>query len=159
MRLFQALIVAEAVMGVLRPSCDRIEVAGSVRRKKEEPHDLEICCIVKQSEILDFIQAANGLGEVIRGDAGGKYLQTKLPQGINLDLFILRPENWGWLFLVRTGSAEFSHAMACRLNDNGFTSVDGMVTVRRTGKALPMREEEDVFKLIGIPYIPPENRI
>lgn len=162
MRLFHGLVVAEAVMGILRPYCDRIEVAGSIRRKKPEVGDVEICCIPKPAEILDFIQAANSLGEIVKGDAGGKYLCTmfKTPTDmVQIDLFMLKPENWGWLFLIRTGSAEFSHSMACKLNDHGLTSRKGMVCSRRSKKPIVVREETDLFKLVGMGYIEPENRV
>jgi DNA polymerase/3'-5' exonuclease PolX len=40
-----ALAVAELVVDVLRPVCDRVEIAGSLRRRKAEVHDIEIVAV------------------------------------------------------------------------------------------------------------------
>ena len=158
MELFKALILAEAAIGMLRPFCTRIDLAGGCRRKKAEPHDLEIVCIPNRLEILSFIQAVDSLGEVIKGSATGRYMQVRLPQQVNLDLFIARPENYGLIFAIRTGSAEFSHkVLATGWVKRGYKSIDGMLTFR--GNPVQVREEKDLFKLIGMPWIEPEKRI
>jgi DNA polymerase/3'-5' exonuclease PolX len=153
MELFKALIIAEAVKAQLAPFCDRIEIAGSIRRKKPEVGDIEIVCVPKPSEILSFIQTAESLGEKVKGDPGGRYAQIVLLEGISLDLFIARQENYGLILAIRTGSADFSHKyLACGWVKHGYKSVDGMLTYR--GRPVEVREEIDLFKLIKL-----ENRI
>jgi hypothetical protein len=42
MQLIEAEQLAAELLPVLKPYCERIEVAGGVRRRKPEPHDLEL---------------------------------------------------------------------------------------------------------------------
>src|SRR5690606_40041597 len=66
-----------------------------------EVKDIEIVCVPKQETQYDmfgtpftsgrstgFRDSVLALGEIIKGGTNGKYIQIKLPQGINLDLFI-----------------------------------------------------------------------
>lgn len=46
MKLEQALEIAEKVKALLAPHCERIEIAGSIRRKKPDVKDIEIVGLV-----------------------------------------------------------------------------------------------------------------
>lgn len=50
MILSEALKIAEAVLKELGPHCERIAIAGSVRRRKPEVKDIEIVAIPKPYE-------------------------------------------------------------------------------------------------------------
>ena len=156
----------------VRPYCERVEIAGSLRRKKTEVGDIEICCIpnVEARHEYDLfgnlIKSTSRLEQYLADNFaavkdGPHYKQIPL-EGINLDLFITSPEQWGVIFAIRTGSADFSR---------------WLVTWRRNGGALPSNmfvregrlclvsgpletpEEADFFRLIGLDFIPPEERI
>ena len=98
MKHAQALILAEAALSALTPSCERISIAGSIRRRKPEVGDIEIVCIPKhipaglsgdELEVdPDFCAVVNQWPKV-KGEPAGKYTQRRLPDGINLDLFIV----------------------------------------------------------------------
>jgi len=76
---------------------------------------------------------------------------------IKLDLFTATPANWGLILAIRTGPAGFSHKMlACNWVDKGFKSVEGMLT--KGGRQYSVPEERDLFKLIGLRWIEPEER-
>jgi DNA polymerase/3'-5' exonuclease PolX len=92
----------------------------------------------------------------------GKYTQ-RIAYGVKLDLFMATPENWGLIFSVRTGSANFSHyKLAKRWVELGYKSVDGMLQKYndegKEGKPLAIRTEEHLFKLLKIPWVEPEDR-
>jgi DNA polymerase/3'-5' exonuclease PolX len=66
-------------------------------------------------------------------------------------------ENWGFQFAIRTGSAKYSHeVLGNRWAMHDYKGVDGNLT--RDGKIIPVYEEEDLFRLIRLPYVPPEER-
>ena len=155
-----AVAIAERVKAQLAPHCNRIEIAGSVRRRKTDPHDIEIVAIPKPYEVGLF---ASGIALVVnqwpkvRGELPCKYTRRSLPDGIGLDLFFAAPENWGLILAIRVGSAFYSHHMLARgWVRNGYKSVDGMLT--RDGVAVPVREERDLFRLAGVPWTEPEER-
>jgi DNA polymerase/3'-5' exonuclease PolX len=156
MKLSEALEIAVDVVRQLLPHCSRVEIAGSVRRLKDEVRDIEVVCIPIPERLASFASVVNQW-EKVKGDPQGKYTQRILPSGIKLDLFMATPENWGLIFAIRTGSANFSsHVLATGWVKAGYHSVDGYLT--RNGQRIPVREEEELFDLIGIPWVEPSRR-
>ena len=166
MNLNQATEIAERIRTELAPFCERVEIAGSIRRRKPEVGDIEIVAIprIVEAGLLwsnpethpGFCIAVNRY-QAIKGKPRGKYTQRLLPEGINLDLFMARPENWGLIFAIRTGSAEYSHrVLAAGWCQAGYHSMDGML-VKGLHK-IPVREERDLFNLIGLPWSDPWER-
>lgn len=150
----EALNIANLIKILLSDYCSRIEIAGSLRRKKSKVKDIEIVAIPNDRFQLGLIV---NKWKKIRGDVGGKYLQRELPEGINLDLFFATEKNWGHIFAIRTGSAEYSHkVLAIGWVKAGYRSKDGIL--HKDDKPIEVREEIDLFKLIGLEYVKPENR-
>lgn len=160
MQLDKALEIAEKTKELLVPYCERIEIAGSIRRKKPEVKDIELVAIPKPYDVGLF---ENGIATVVnqwkkvKGELPCKYTQRILPDGITLDLFFANQENWGLIYALRTGSADYSHkVLATGWVKLGYNSEGGQLSIN--GKEINIPEEKDLFKLIGIPYIEPEFR-
>lgn len=131
--------------------------------------------------VKGFIDAVNQF-ERIKGDPWGKYTKRSIrvpnernfdlppeqqnplfgPTEICLDLFMCKPNNWGWIFLVRTGSRDFSHEVIKRLQAHGYTSTDGVIhtiqAIEAESQPIDTPEEIDVFRLIGLDFIQPIER-
>jgi len=75
---------------------------------------------------------------------------------IQLDLFLARPANWGMIFVIRTGSADFSAALMTHAKRRHMPCVEGMLT--RGGRPVETPEEADVFRLRGISWVEPRDR-
>jgi len=157
----QAIEIAEKVKALLSPHCDRIEIAGSIRRKKPEVKDIEIVAIPKPYDIGLFesgITPVVNQWEKVKGELPCKYTQRILPEGIKLDLFFAEPSNWGLIYAIRTGSADYSHkVLASGWVRRGYKSSGGYLYAN--GKQIAVTEEKDLFELIGVPYLAPELRI
>lgn len=155
-----ALRIAQTTLEQLRPHCVRAEIAGSIRRKKSEVGDIEIVIIPKPYELGLFesgIASVVNKWKKVRGELPCKYTQRILPEGIALDLFFAEEDNWGNIFAIRTGSADYSHKiLATQWVKRGFKSIDGYLW--REDERYDIREESDLFRLIGIPHIEPEYR-
>lgn len=178
----EAFTLASEVKEILASYCERIEIAGSVRRKKREGiKDIEIVCQPKFEDISTNLTGEpmkiNSLDEAIKGflritnfnfllgepdkagktaPYGPKYYRLKY-RGEKLDLFaVLPPAQFGTVFLIRTGDADFSHAFVTRLWQFGLRSVDGHIV--RGKETVPTPEESDAFKLCHMEYVEPENR-
>jgi len=164
MVLQEAKAIAEKIREDLLPHCYRCEIAGSVRRKKHEVKDIEIVIIPKPYETGLFtsgIAAIIGQWQKVKGELGPecRYTQRIHPGGIKIDIFFARPENWGLIFAIRTGSSEYSRVeLACRWVARGYHSRNGMLESGNSHEVIELREEEDLFKLLGITFIKPENR-
>lgn len=157
-----AYSIALQTVELLKPHCHRIEIAGSIRRKKPEVKDIEIVAIPKPYDVGLFesgIATVVNKWEKVKGDLPCKYTQRILPSGIKLDLFFATKENWGLIYAIRTGSADYSHkVLATAWVKAGYTSVDGMLFHNSNNKVYEVREEIDLFNRIGVPYIDPEFR-
>lgn len=148
--------IADKYVCLMRPFCKRIEIAGSVRRKKPECKDIEICIIPYNASIIPLQNTVNKWKKV-KGEVTGKYTQRILPEGVKLDLFICNEDNWGLNFAIRTGSAEFSHKILARKwCQMGYKSVGAILM--KDNKSFPLKEEQDVFKFLGLDWVEPENR-
>lgn len=140
--------------------------------------DVELCVIPAYREapaglfdltdvrscLADFLDTwPSLLGGRIKGKPTGKYMQFLLPesladqQGFKLDLFICSPETWGVNFTVRTGSAQFSSALAARWSAFGYTSKDARLH-HRDGTVADTPEEESIFKLLRLEWVEPRDR-
>ena len=167
----EALALAESILETLRPGCERIEIAGSVRRKKPECGDIEIVAIPKFVEEKDLfgnpLQSISVLN--LRLDTqdwhsiknGQWYKQFDIGPCM-LDLFLTTPEKWGSVFTIRTGSADFSHRLVTKKRLGGLCPAymsfnDGRLW--SNGQVLSTPEEADIFQALGIAWIPPEGRI
>lgn len=92
---------------------------------------------------------------------------------IDVDLFIVTPPaQWGVLSVIRTGPFNFSHWMVTRDSLGGalpdqYIVDDGVVGQRARGQKggyirigeMPMPEEIDFFKLCGLEFIDPHERV
>ena len=163
MKYFDAIEIANRIKFELLPYCYRCEIAGSVRRRKSEVHDIEIVAIPKDYEVGLF---AKGVGlwlagvDILKGKPGPdcRYLQIRLPDGINLDLFFAKPDTFGYIFLLRSGPSLFSKDFVIKLRRRGYHGEDGAIK-NSIGQIIPTADEVDAFRLAGLPFIKPEFRL
>ena len=169
MKLAEAKQIAKKYAEILKPYCERIEIAGSIRREKPEVRDIEIVCIAR-IEKYPTLEGRSILEEFLaRGEIhfpwihweilknGPKYKQILLPEGVKLDLFIANKDNFGNIVLIRTGNMEFSKwIMGTRTRQVGLVQKDGYLW--RGEERLSCPEEEDVFRLLRVDWIEPRER-
>ncbi len=159
-----ALNMAEWTKEQLATCCDKIEIAGSIRRKKRECKDIEIVAIAKPWQtglFLDGIALAVNDWEKVKGDLAEssfvRYTQRILPEGSTLDLFLCTPINFGYIFALRTGSAEFNtRVLFPHAKRKGFSFENGEVWHR--GRVIAVPTELQFFELIGLPFVNPQDR-
>jgi len=156
----EALTQANEIIELLRPHCSKINLAGSIRRKKAMVKDIEIVCIPLPYEVGLFesgIATVVNRWDKVKGELPCKYTQRILPSGIRLDIFIATEENYGFLLAIRTGSAEYSHrVLGYAWTSHGFKSIEGILT--KAGNPIPTPTEQEFFNLVKLPFIAPELR-
>jgi DNA polymerase/3'-5' exonuclease PolX len=142
----KAMALARKIVEELKPACMRIEIAGSLRRRKPDVGDIEILYIPRKTRVRD---PQDLLGDVtIEVNAVDQILDawlkagriTKRPSekgvtmwgesnklavatasGIPVDFFTANGENWFSLLVCRTGSAKMNIELASMANKNGWT--------------------------------------
>ena len=173
--LAEALAIALHLKAKLSSYCIRIEVAGSIRRQRLDPADIELLCIPRPSDTLFHTDALDeGVTALLvasppilarRPSIKGitaygpkNKLLMHLSSGIPLDLFSTDERNFGMSWVVRTGPADFNKRMMLRflqLHMKGHAY--GGVT-SSSGEEIDCPDEQTVFRNLGWPYIPPEER-
>lgn len=168
MELEKAKKIAEQLKEKLSLHCEKCEIAGSIRRGKENVKDIEIVCIPKMARpgkrSNGWCMEVYQLGKIMKGTKtkslnNAKYIQINLPQGIKLDLFVAEPGNWGMQFMIRTGCAEFSKSMLVQFNKMNFKCENAYPIDQSNGDKLEFETEEEVFEFLGIEYIEPRDRV
>ena len=156
--------VAAQVLVLLKPHCERIDIAGSVRRRRPTIGDLEIVCIPKAYDASPLfcsgIATVVNQWEKVKGELPCRYTQRILPwHGMKLDLFMPHPDGYGLQLAIRTGSADWcKQVLAPAWIRAGFTSKDGLLRRSRDGAICPTPTEEALFRMIGIPWVDPTAR-
>ncbi len=157
-RYDDALAASESVLAELKKilGVQRLSVCGSLRRHKEIIRDVDILVSAKNGEAV--LQKVAKLPQVERVLGQG---ETKasilLKQGIQVDVRVLDDKLFAYALHYFTGSKEHNIAMRQRAIERGWKlSEYGLFD--KGEKMIPCKEEADIFKKLGLAYIPPEMR-
>lgn len=116
-----------------------------------------LCEDLKQREHVQWIKPGTKVIEPWPLKPEGKYWRGLLANGMKLDMFLAEPDNYGAIKLIRTGSMEFNVALFAHAGRAGFDIDRGWFW--RDGEKIATPEEEDVFALLGLPYVEPRDRV
>jgi len=170
MELERAKAIAEELRRLLKPACDRIAIAGSIRRQRPEVGDIELLCIPKfiggidqlDREIITLVVQRilgfrrNKLGSRVYGPKNK--LMVHLPSGIGVDIFSTTRECWAVSLVVRTGgkktnkrvaTAALSKGYRFHAYGSGFSTPQGDIVCH---------SEREVFEAVDLPYLEPWGR-
>ncbi len=147
----------EALLGYLRdvPRVRRADIAGSFRRARDTVGDLDILVdAAPRSPVAARFVAYPEVAEVLA--QGPTRCSVRLRSGLQVDLRVLPAESYGAGLYYFTGSKAHNIAVrrlgqlrGLKINEYGVFRGD-----RRVGGA----KEDDVFRAVGLPPIPPELR-
>lgn len=176
MELSRAQGLAERIVAELQPFCERIEIAGSIRRRRRFVNDIDLVALPKRHQV-------NALRERVRRNTtlisdGDQALMVRMRDGTQLDLWIASrekrdlfgttPTNFGSLLLCRTGSKEHNiwlveqaKRRGLRWNPHhGVFGPWGWPEVKESAHTvlLASATEEEIFTALGLEFIEPERR-
>ena len=162
-RLDQALTLAEAIVEALRklPGIKRMELCGSVRRRKETIKDIDILVSAdKAGPIMDAFVALPMVKKVI---GHGPTKSSITVEGIdhhthhvliNADLRVVSDKQFPFALNYFTGSKEHNIRLRQRSIDYGYR----LNEYDLTGYKKPIKDEADIYKALDLEYVPPEMR-
>lgn len=149
-------------VGELRklPEVARISEAGSLRRAKETVRDIDILVVSKQPEkVMDAFARLPWVKEVIA--KGATKASVRTADDVQVDCRVVEENAYGAALLYFTGSKNFNvHLRTIGVRNGWKTSEYGVFRLEKNGTEtiLAGKTEEDIFKLFGMAYIPPELR-
>ncbi len=154
------------------PGVGRVEIAGSLRRRKETIGDVDILAEFDGSgmPVVEHFAAFPGAERVeLSGETKGT---IHLPSGLQVDLRVVPPRSFGAALQYFTGSKEHNVAVrtravrqGLRVNEWGVFRIpedaDPEELGKEDGERLAGETEEDVYEALGMAWVPPvlrENR-
>jgi DNA polymerase (family 10) len=155
--LWEAMQLAEPYVEYLKqlPGVERCEVAGSYRRRMETVGDLDILVTcAKGTPIVERFVSYLDVREVLA--KGPTKASVRLRTGLQVDLRVLAPASYGAGLYYFTGSKAHNIATRTLALDRGLKINE--YGVFRGQRRIAGRTEEEVFKAVGLPWIPPELR-
>lgn len=167
-RLGQALPVAEEIIATLKKvkGVKQLEYAGSLRRGKETIGDIDLLALTNDpGPLARAFQTMEGVTKVLVG--GETKSSVRLEKGMQCDLRIVPAESFGAAWLYFTGSKEHNIVLReraqkknLRLNEYGLFPEDDQDTPPQSRGIKPIagKTEEEVYKALGMQWIPPEIR-
>jgi DNA polymerase/3'-5' exonuclease PolX len=163
LKLQEAERLAFKILQVIEPCCENAQVTGSVRRRRQEVHDIDIVVIPKpfmwtRIPILmrSELEAKPGIGgpELIR-----MYVPFANSQDgqVQVDFYAAKPETWGVILLIRTGSTEHNIRLCTHAKALGMM-LSASRGVLEKGMVVASKTEEEIFKALILPYVAPGDR-
>jgi DNA polymerase (family 10) len=174
---FQIHEVEQLIEGLLRwvaraPGVEEVQIAGSLRRRKETIGDVDILarCEGDGTPAVDHFVAFEGAARVL--GAGPTKGSIVLHSGLQVDLRVIPGRSFGSALLYFTGSKEHNVALrtgavrrGLRVNEWGIFRVpegaDAGALGKEEGERLAGETEEAVYRSLGMVWVPPplrENR-
>jgi DNA polymerase (family 10) len=160
--LFEGLRVANSIVGELKKLDEVVQIspAGSIRRKKETIGDIDILVTVKrgkEQKVMDRFTHLPIVEEVLASGVTKSSIITE--EGIQVDLRVVDPNQYGAALQYFTGSKEHNIALRELANKKKLTiSEYGVFKVGEKEKPIAGKTEEEVYRVLGLDYIPPELR-
>jgi DNA polymerase (family X) len=149
-----ALDLVKAIRKLAR--VERIEVAGSIRRRRESIKDIDMVATAPDpAAVMDAFVSLPQVYQVLM--KGATRASVVIRERVQVDLRVVEPEAFGAALAYLTGSKphnvrlrEMAVKRGLKINEYGIFD--------EANHRLGGEEEEDVYRLLGLPFVPPELR-
>jgi len=165
-----ALAAAQPILEALRThdGVIRCSIAGSLLRCRETIGDVDLLVSAKPKDIAaiieDFVQMPSVISISAKGETKASVV---LKGGVQTDLRVVSDGQYAFALNYFTGSKEHNIALRARalklkklsLNEYGFSpAAEKEKSAKELGSSIKCRDEEGLYRALGLDYIPPELR-
>jgi DNA polymerase (family 10) len=168
--LGKALPAAQDILDKLLklPGVVEGEIAGSIRRARPTIGDVDLLVAVHDMDhdapsIMDAFVGMENVARIL--GHGPTKSSVELLNGVQVDLRVLIKEKWGTAINYFTGSQahnirmrELALERGFSLNEHAFSPVDDNKNIVEDAPKTFCATEEEVYAMVGLPWIPPELR-
>ncbi len=152
--------LAGQIKTAVEAQCDKIEIAGSIRRQKTKVHDIDFVVIAKNDAEWQKIGEKLKQLKAKPNCQGNSVIKAYVPcqNGLfQVDFYRAKPSTFGIHLLVRTGSAEHNMWLAGYAFSKGMRLKysEGLI---KDGKVVAGEAEKGVFEALGLSYSLPSVR-
>lgn len=147
------LNLAKKIVFELKPLCKKIEIAGSIRRKSEDPRDIDIVLIPKDRIKLE--EKMKTLGRFVQG--GEKKSRWKI-KNVQTELYYTTEEEWGATLLAYSSKKGAGIGLRIVARMKGFKLTQHGLFNIKTGKKIAGKTEREIYSAMGREYKDPWER-
>jgi len=152
----RVLHLVKKIVREIKPFCSRIEIAGSIRRKKPNPGDIDIVLIAKkESDKQKIKEKLMKHGKFLQGGDKEMFFRT---EGIDFQLFFTIPNEWGATLLAYSGKKGSNIGLRRVAMRKGLKLTNHGLFNRKTGRRIAGKTETEIYHALGRPYKEPWNR-
>ena len=159
-RIDQALALAQSLLDGIRsaPGVVRVELCGSLRRRKETIKDIDILVSAEDAgPVMDRFVGLPGVEQVIgRGETKSSVTVAGGGVVMNADLRVVSDEQFPFALNYFTGSKEHNVALRQRSIDRGLKLNE--YALAGHGKSVRCKDEADLYRALGLDFVEPEMR-
>ena len=153
------LPIAKEIEGRLRKlkEVDKAEIAGSTRRMKETVRDVDILVATKNPKrVIEYFTSMPEIKKVLA--KGSTKSTIILENNLQIDIRVVDEKVFGSALQYFTGSKEHSISLRRIALKKGYKLSEYGLFKRKGNRLIACRNEEEVYKNLGMQYIPPELR-
>jgi DNA polymerase (family 10) len=154
MLLVEAVYLAKDLVAYFKAKGVAVEAAGSLRRGKETVGDLDL--LSADIRASKFAADYPGVGRVI--ESGSTKTSVLLKNGVQLDVRVVKKDEYGAALLYFTGSKEHNILLRSLSIKRGWKLNEYGLLESKTGRRIAGKSEKEVYSELGLAYIPPELR-
>jgi len=152
--------IANQIRTLVCTHCDKIEIAGSIRRQRPKVHDIDFVINTKNDFAWQKINEELKHAKAKPNCHGNNVIKAFLPcqNGLfQVDFYRAKPSTFGIHLLVRTGSAEHNMWLAGYAISKGMRIKysEGLV---KEGSVIAGESEKGVFEALNLPCPSPSER-
>ncbi len=135
---------------------EKLEIAGSLRRKKEIIGDIDILAASTDPiPVMDAFTKAEFVRDIIALGDTKSSIYTDM--GMQVDLRVVKPEEYPYALQHFTGSKEHNVSLRHRAKEMGL-KMNEYGLFKEDGSNVPVADEGELYKAVGLEFIPPEMR-
>jgi len=156
--LGEAYPIAYKIINILKDKVkiDYIAPVGSLRRMEDTVGDIDILAVCDdKKKLMDTFTSLDFVDSVIA--KGEKKSSVHLLEGIQADIRVFNKDEIGAALQYFTGNKEHNVLIREIAVKKGFTLNE--YGLYKGKKKIAGEKEEDIYKLLGLSYIPPELRL
>ena len=157
--LGKVLPIAKDIVGYLEThaTVDQIKIAGSIRRWKDTVKDIDILATSRDPKAVmnAFVHLPSVQDILMHGPTKSSVI---IHEGLQVDLRVVEEDSFGAALAYFTGSKahnirlrEMAVKAGLKINEYG-------IFREKDDKKLGGKREEDVYRILGLPFIAPELR-
>ncbi|MCM8816764.1 MAG: DNA polymerase/3'-5' exonuclease PolX [Candidatus Omnitrophica bacterium] len=151
-----ALPVVFSIVDYMKDVCTDISPCGSLRRMKETIGDIDILCTATNTKqvIERFVNYPGKHSVISEGETKGSIIVKE--NLLQVDIRVVSPDCYGAALQYFTGSKEHNIKLRTIAKEKGLKINE--YGVFKGDKKIAGKTEEEVYKVFGMPFIPPEIR-